>query len=150
MQWTKNYSLALLNRELPYFWIKYFPTWMARFPCVVETLQEKWCYTLPSSQNLLGEKAGRKQKQRHRRELELYKPLNFLPWSKVLEVISAKTLNLALTFRPCEVYSRPITPPNSIKIGTCSCLSECYTYIEKDEKYSGRSVKSCKQNIMEY
>jgi hypothetical protein len=84
------------------------------------------------------------------RELELYKPLNFLPWSKVLEVISAKTLNLALTFRPCEVYSRPITPPNSIKIGTCSCLSECYTYIEKDEKYSGRSVKSCKQNIMEY
>jgi hypothetical protein len=84
------------------------------------------------------------------REPELYKPLSLLPWSKALELISAKTVNLALTFRPCEVYSRLIIPPNRVKTGTCSCLSRCCTYVGKDEKYNGGLVKSYKQNIMEY
>jgi hypothetical protein len=84
------------------------------------------------------------------REPKLHNPLGLLQRSKALELSSAKTVNLALTFWPYEVYSKPITPPNSIKTSTYSCLCGRYTYSGEDEKYSGRSIKSWEQDILEY
>jgi hypothetical protein len=84
------------------------------------------------------------------REPKLHNPLGLLQRSKALELSSAKTVNLALTFWPCEVYSMPITPSNSVKTGTCSYLRGCYTYAREEEKYSGRTVKSWEHNILEY
>jgi hypothetical protein len=83
------------------------------------------------------------------RELELHKPLNLLPWSKALELSSAKIVNLALTLAMWSIFQAD-NPPNNVKTSTCSYLYGRYTYVGKDTKYTRGSIKSYKQNIMEY